>query len=158
MFGIPTAKFLADERKAILTIFESWDSVFSNLHEQFSWPLPLKPKASSNMPAKLISSMSETNLMVPRPSYRNSNASFVPPPKLLSKREQDLNTFLKACKEAQLLELSLLLATMLLDKQRCVSVIEKSAELIEPWKKAVESMRNSVYIQFCEQCIESYEK
>lgn len=138
-----------------MTIFESWGGVFSNLHEQFNWPMPVNYKSKVvKQQSKLTTMGSENNLMAPRSSFRANSVTSLTTPKLFSKREKDLNSFFKACTKGELFELALLLATMLLDHQGCTSLIETKPALVEPWRKALEATRNSVYLEFASQCTE----
>jgi hypothetical protein len=82
------------------------------------------------------------------PPWQGRKSSGPVPPKVMSRRENELRTFLAACLEGEFPELGLLLATLLLDTSSAHTFLSHNRELFNPWQEALLSTRNGIYLHF----------
>jgi hypothetical protein len=66
----------------------------------------------------------------------------------MSRRENELRSFLTACSEGNFPELGLLLATLLLDTGSAHTFLTLHRDLFSPWQEALLSTRNGIYLHF----------
>jgi hypothetical protein len=82
----------------------------------------------------------------PPPWYNGRKSSVVGPTKVVSRRENELRTLLRACQEGEFPELAALLATLLLDIKAIETVMQETPTLFTPWQDALLSTKNAMYL------------
>jgi hypothetical protein len=75
--------------------------------------------------------------------------------KVVSKRENELRTFLYACLEGNFPELGLILATLVLDFKNAEILLDQHKELFGPWQEALLKTKNHIYLHFLNKLNES---
>lgn len=139
VFSIAVGFFLQQEKESLY--LEDWSDSLALLHEQFSWPY------LDNLPIKRRDSKGYMNDDV-SPWHRRPSIQINPhQKKIVGKREIELRGFLKACIEANSLQMGLLLATMLLDLPQITSIFDQSPDLYERWLTALKDSKKAIYLQ-----------
>ncbi|KAI8901209.1 RIC1-domain-containing protein [Globomyces pollinis-pini] len=141
MFSIAISHWLKQERRSTKLLIVNWLETLTKLHDQFSWPYPTElpivnnPRIDTSYPS--IDARRRHSQMSVTPSKSSK--------KEVSRREAELRLFLAACNEGEFPEMGLLLATMLLDVDCCISVLNLYPDLFQLWEAALLSSKHKVY-------------
>ncbi len=82
------------------------------------------------------------------PWYRRGSASILPmQKKMMSRREEELRTFLKSCVESPFPGMGLLLATLLLDVEQILKFLRDAPQLQTEWEAGLRRPKKTIYLQ-----------
>lgn len=167
-FSIAAGHFLKQEWYCCLIshqtrdLIKDWQTTLSLLHEQFRWPMPtfmplpdnrrksVNSSSIANDDRQVTRRTSHSSALAPSAS-RTSITATLPPSnhkKVKSRREIELRELLAASIEGDFPELNLLVASMLLDFNHCILILQHYENLIANWTATLLGTKNAHYSKF----------